>query len=85
MVRDGDLTPKQRNLLLAEMTDEVGRLVLRDNYEQNILLGNARVQVHSMLTVHQRFIRALEARGDLEPRPGVPAERLRDRRAARDR
>ena len=65
VVRDGDLTPKQRNQLLAEMTDEVGRLVLRDNYEQNILLGNARVQVHSMLTVHQRFIRALESRGDL--------------------
>jgi glutamate dehydrogenase len=66
VVRDGDLTAKQRNSLLAEMTDEVGRLVLRDNYEQNILLGNARVQSHQMLTVHQRFIRALEARGDLD-------------------
>ncbi len=66
VVRDGDLTPKQRNTFLAEMTDEVGHLVLRDNYEQNILLGNARVQSHSMLTVHQRFIRALEARGDLD-------------------
>ena len=66
VVRDGDLTAKQRNGLLAEMTDEVGQLVLRDNYEQNILLGNARVQSHQMLTVHQRFIRALEARGELD-------------------
>jgi glutamate dehydrogenase len=66
VVRDGDLTPKQRNTLLAQMTDEVAHLVLRDNYEQNVLLGNARVQVHSMLPVHQRFIRALEARGDLD-------------------
>ena len=66
VVRDGDLTPKQRNVFLADMTDEVGDLVLRDNYEQNILLGNARVQTHSMLTVHQRFIRSLEARGDLD-------------------
>ncbi len=66
VVRDGDLTAKQRNALLAEMTDDVGRLVLRDNYEQNIVLGNARVQTHSMLTVHQRFIRALETRGDLD-------------------
>ncbi len=66
VVRDGDLTAKQRNALLAQMTDEVGHLVLRDNYEQNILLGNARVQAHSMLTVHQRFIAALEARGDLD-------------------
>ena len=55
MVRDGDLTAKQRNALLAEMTDEVGRLVLRDNYEQNIPLGNARVQAHSMLHVHERL------------------------------
>ncbi len=66
VVRDGDLTPKQRNVLLAQMTDEVGHLVLRDNYEQNVLLGNARVQAHSMLTVHQRFIASLEARGDLD-------------------
>jgi glutamate dehydrogenase len=66
VVRDGDLTPKQRNAFLAEMTDEVGDLVLRDNYEQNILLGNARVQTHSMLSVHKRFIRALEARGELD-------------------
>jgi glutamate dehydrogenase len=66
IVRDGDLTAKQRNALLATMTDEVGDLVLRDNYEQNVVLGNARVQAHSMLTVHQRFIRALEERGDLD-------------------
>jgi glutamate dehydrogenase len=66
VVRDGDLTPKQRNVLLAEMTTDVGRHVLRDNYEQNVLLGNARVQAHQMLTVHQRFIRNLEAAGDLD-------------------
>ena len=47
------------------MTDDVGRMVLRDNYEQNVLLGNARKQSHAMLTVHQRFIRSLETRGAL--------------------
>ncbi len=66
VVADGDLTTKQRNTLLAEMTDEVGRLVLRDNYEQNVLLGNARVQSHSMVTVHARLIKALEASGELD-------------------
>jgi glutamate dehydrogenase len=66
VARDGDLTPKQRNVLLAEMTDEVAALVLRDNYQQNIALGNARVQAHSMLSVHRRFITALEERGDLD-------------------
>jgi glutamate dehydrogenase len=66
VVAAGDLTEKQRNGLLAEMTDDVGAMVLRDNYEQNVLLGNARKQSHPMLTVHQRFIRSLEARGVLD-------------------
>ena len=66
VVRDGDLTFKQRNVLLAQMTDEVGDLVLRDNYEQNIALGNARVQSHALLPVHQRFMRNLEGRGKLD-------------------
>jgi glutamate dehydrogenase len=66
VVRAGDLTEKQRNELLSSMTDEVAAHVLRDNYEQNILLGNARVQSHSMLPVHQRFIRELVRRGELD-------------------
>ena len=48
------------------MTDEVARLVLRDNYEQNVLLGNARVQAPAMLSVHRRLIAALESRGELD-------------------
>ena len=33
-ITDGELTEKQRNALLAEMTDDVAALVLRDNYFQ---------------------------------------------------
>jgi len=66
VVATGDLTVKQRGVLLAEFTDEVGALVLRDNYEQNVLLGNARKQSPGMVPVHQRFVRALEARGHLD-------------------
>ncbi len=66
VVDDGDLTMKQRNELLAAMTDDVGRHVLRDNYEQNVLLGNARYQRHDMLSVHQRLIKSLEADGLLD-------------------
>lgn len=66
IVAAGDLAVDQRNKLLASMTDEVAGLVLRDNYEQNVLLGNARVQSRGMLKVHQRFIQALEARGALD-------------------
>jgi glutamate dehydrogenase len=68
VVADGDLTTKQRNALLAEMTDDVARLVLRDNYEQNVLLGNAREQALAMLPVHRRLIRSLERRGRLNRR-----------------
>src|SRR5215218_4158725 len=68
VVADGDLTVKQRNALLAEMTDDVAHLVLRDNYEQNVLLGNAREQAHAMLPVHRRLIRSLEKRGRLDRR-----------------
>ncbi len=65
LVRDGDLTLEQRNVLLHSMTDEVAAEVLRDNYEQNVLLGNARAQQYSMLPVHQRLIHWLEERGEL--------------------
>jgi glutamate dehydrogenase len=66
VVRSGDLTQKQRNELLAEMTDDVAAHVLSHNYEQNVLLSNARAQSHSMLPVHKRFIRSLEERGELD-------------------
>ena len=66
MTREGDMTLKARDALLASMTDDIARQVLRDNYEQNVLLGNARAQAHAMLPVHQRLIHALEERGDLD-------------------
>jgi glutamate dehydrogenase len=60
------MTLKQRNALLASMTEDIARRVLRDNYEQNTLLGNARAQEHTMLPVHRRLIHWLEERGDLD-------------------
>ena len=38
-IADGELTEKQRNVLLAEMTDDVAALVLRDNYFQTQVLS----------------------------------------------
>jgi glutamate dehydrogenase len=66
LTREGELTFEQRNTLLASMTDDTARQVLRDNYEQNVLLGNARAQQHLMLPVHRRVITSLEERGDLD-------------------
>ncbi|GAA0465927.1 NAD-glutamate dehydrogenase [Actinoplanes capillaceus] len=64
-VVDGELSLPERDDLLAAMTGEVGELVLRDNYEQAMALGNARSQAHSLLPVHRRLLRSLEERGEL--------------------
>ena len=66
MVTAGGLTGEQRNELLASMTDEVGELVLRDNYEQNIALANAAAQAPSLLHVHEDWIQRLERDGLLD-------------------
>ncbi|MEU6385501.1 NAD-glutamate dehydrogenase [Streptomyces bauhiniae] len=65
LVTEGDMTVKQRNKLLAEMTDEVGALVLRNNYAQNTALANALAQSKDMLHAQARFIRHLVREGHL--------------------
>ncbi|BEL11640.1 NAD-glutamate dehydrogenase [Actinoplanes sichuanensis] len=64
-VVDGEMTIPERDEMLAAMTDEVGEMVLRDNYEQAMALGNARSQAHSLLPVHRRMLNSLEQRGEL--------------------
>ncbi|WP_354640812.1 NAD-glutamate dehydrogenase [Kitasatospora camelliae] len=84
VVADGDMTVKQRNALLAEMTDEVGRLVLRNNYAQNVVLANAVAQAGSMVNVHSRMINRLESVGRLDRAlEFLPTERqIRERQQA---
>ncbi len=62
---DGELTEKQRNKLLAEMTDEVGRLVLADNYFQTQSLSVSGVRGEKLLDAQASLIRALEKAGRL--------------------
>jgi glutamate dehydrogenase len=73
VVANGDLTEKQRNELLASMTDEVASLVLYHNYEQNIALAAAAAQAAPLLHVHEDWVRRLERQGlldrDLEALP----------------
>ncbi len=59
-VRDGDLTLKQRNGLLAEMTDAVSDLVLRDNYLQTQAISMICAQGGAKLDGQVRLIRHLE-------------------------
>ncbi|SFB79522.1 NAD-glutamate dehydrogenase [Streptomyces aidingensis] len=65
-VANGDLTVKQRNKLLAGMTDEVAALVLRTNYAQNVVLANSVATAAGLLPAHQRMIRRLEHTGRLD-------------------
>jgi glutamate dehydrogenase len=68
LVRDGELTVKQRNELLVEMTEDVARLVLDDNRAQTLALMIARTQSLAMVNVHARYLDALEAEGYLDRR-----------------
>ena len=65
-VASGAISRDERNELLASVVDDVAALVLRDNYEQNVLLGMARVLSPALVSVHQRFMQELEASGELD-------------------
>jgi glutamate dehydrogenase len=64
-IADGELTERQRNKQLADMTDEVARQVLRDNYFQTQSLSVSGRIGHAALEPQARFIRFLERAGRL--------------------
>ncbi|TDP38408.1 NAD-glutamate dehydrogenase [Nocardia ignorata] len=66
VVSAGALAPQDRNPLLASMTDEVARMVLQDNVDQNFLIGIARTDAPQMASVHARVISDLEQRRGLD-------------------
>ncbi|WP_336083099.1 NAD-glutamate dehydrogenase [Nocardia sp. SSK8] len=66
VVSAGALAPADRNPLLASMTDEVARMVLQDNVDQNVLIGIARTDAPQMASVHGRVIDDLEQRRGLD-------------------
>ncbi|TKC92399.1 NAD-glutamate dehydrogenase [Trinickia terrae] len=65
VMADGEMTEKQRNKQLADMTDEVGLLVLRDNYYQTQALSIAGRYVAESLESEARLMRYLERLGRL--------------------
>jgi len=62
---DGEITEKQRNAVLAQMTDDVAALVLRDNYFQTQALSVTNRLGPRLLEQEARFIRFLEKSGRL--------------------
>ncbi|WP_197485616.1 NAD-glutamate dehydrogenase domain-containing protein, partial [Oleiphilus sp. HI0061] len=62
---NGDLTEKQRNKLLADMTDSVSDLVLKNNYRQTQAISIALKDAMPRMEEYRRLINAMEASGKL--------------------
>src|SRR5262249_12943264 len=83
LVADGDMTFKQRNELLAEMTDAVGRQVLYGSYTQTQAISLALAQAPPMIDVHARLIRHLEQTAGLNRKlEFLPSDETIDERKA---
>jgi glutamate dehydrogenase len=65
LVQSGDLTVKQRNKLLYDMTDAVGSLVIEDCYRHTHSLSITAMRGVNQLKEQVRFIHELERTGKL--------------------
>ena len=63
---DGRLTRPDRDKFLAEMTENVGHLVLRNNYQQTLAISLAERHGMDDLGFEQRLMQTLESRGLLD-------------------
>ena len=68
IVSSGDLTAKQRNKLLAEMTDNVAQLVLKNTYRQTQAISVAEKESFSRSAEYRRFMSNLESKKRLSRR-----------------
>jgi glutamate dehydrogenase len=65
LMQSGKLTQRDRDKLLARMTDEVASLVLRNNYLQSQAISTLEMQSAARLAEYQHLIRFLERTGEL--------------------
>jgi glutamate dehydrogenase len=65
-MRDGRLSREARNRLLADMTEDVAALVLRNNYLQPLAISLAQMRGLEDLGFAQRLMHTLEAAGELD-------------------
>lgn len=66
LVAAGDMTAKQRNQLLENMTDDVARLVLANNQRQTRTLSLARLHSATRKSEYRRFISFMESAAGLD-------------------
>ncbi|QYK03021.1 NAD-glutamate dehydrogenase [Shewanella psychrotolerans] len=87
MVAEGEMTVKQRNRLLVDMTDEVSRIVLQDCKDQTRTISVTQVRGAEQLKEQIRFIHYLEKEDKLDraleflPTDDELAERLANGKA----
>ncbi len=65
-MQSGDLTVKQRNKILYDMTDEVSEIVLTDCYRQTHSISITEMRGASQLKEQTRFIQSMERSGKLD-------------------
>ncbi|CAN5674426.1 NAD-glutamate dehydrogenase [soil metagenome] len=68
LVRSGDLSLRQRNRLLEDMTAEVSRLVLHNNYSQSLCLSLSQRRSRGDVFLFESLLQYLEERGGLAPK-----------------
>jgi glutamate dehydrogenase len=86
LVQGGKLKRTERDKLLAEMTDEVAELVLRNNYLQGQAISTLEAHAAERFNEHMHVVRVLQQSGDLDraleflPGEEEVAERRKQRR-----
>ncbi|CQD18375.1 NAD-glutamate dehydrogenase [Mycobacterium lentiflavum] len=75
LVTAGKVKADERSALLESMTDEVAKLVLADNEDQNDLMGTSRANAPSLLPVHALQIKFLEENGVDRELEALPSEK----------
>jgi len=66
LIESGEMTDKQRRELLAQMTEQVGTLVLGNNYKQTQALSLAFRRARERVGEYRRLLADLERRGKLD-------------------
>ncbi|MDF2177527.1 NAD-glutamate dehydrogenase [Aliiglaciecola sp. CAU 1673] len=86
LVQNGELTLKQRNQMLYEMTDDVAQIVIKDCYRQTQSISISEMGSGSRLKEQIRFIHGLEREGRLNRElEFIPSDDEMSERQAHDR
>jgi glutamate dehydrogenase len=66
IMQKSNLSVEKRNQVLESMTDDVSKLVLRDNYLQTEVLQYAFARASELFSINMNFIEKLEKNGELD-------------------